>query len=155
MGTRSADCLLWRKTSVGARTGTYPGEDVPSGERDRDRFLLDRTWLLKAGLEDAHQEFALEAIVLEVAAFGVEDVLACGRRRAGARAEGEGGRPRRSANRKDGVRANTARRYGTDLSLRTLVAFGEVELGLPVRCGRRRWARAATRMQLRSASASA
>ena len=51
-----------------------PGEDVPSAERHRDGGLLDGRRLVPALLEDAHQQLALQAEVLELVALGVGDV---------------------------------------------------------------------------------
>lgn len=62
---------------------TNASEDVASGEGDRDGLLLDWTRTLETSFEDAHEKLAFEKVVLEVVAFGVEDVLRRG-------AEGDG-----------------------------------------------------------------
>lgn len=50
-------------------------EDVAARERNRDRLLLDRRGPLEALFVDAHQELALEEVVLELVALGAGDVL--------------------------------------------------------------------------------
>ena len=50
-------------------------EDVAARQRDRDRLLLDRRGPLEPLLVDAHEELALEEVVLELVALGAGDVL--------------------------------------------------------------------------------
>ena len=53
------------------------GQDVPACEGNRYRLFLDGRWSFEASLEDAHQELALQEVVLELVALGRSDVL-CG-----------------------------------------------------------------------------
>ncbi len=47
----------------------------PTGQRDRDRRFLNRTRLLPAFLEDAHEQIAFQAEILEFIAFRIRDIL--------------------------------------------------------------------------------
>ncbi len=59
----------------GALTVLGPRKNVSASEGDGDGLLLDGRGLLKALLEDAHEQLALEVVVLKVVTLGVRDVL--------------------------------------------------------------------------------
>ncbi|RBQ82883.1 hypothetical protein VDGD_21002 [Verticillium dahliae] len=51
------------------------GQDIATGQGDRDGFFLDGRGLLKTGLEDSHQQIPLQLEVLEFQTFRVCDIL--------------------------------------------------------------------------------
>lgn len=51
------------------------GENVSSSEGNGYGFFLDRRWALEASLKDAHEQLALQEVVLKLVTLGCCDVL--------------------------------------------------------------------------------
>ena len=56
------------------------GKNISSSEGNGYGFFLDRRWALEASLEDAHEQLALQEVVLKLVALGCRDVLERGKR---------------------------------------------------------------------------
>jgi hypothetical protein len=68
--TSAAAVFCWQEHTVfGA------GKDITTGQGHRNALLLDGAWAFKAFLKNAHQQFALEMVILKLVALGRRDVL--------------------------------------------------------------------------------